>query len=142
MFRNALSVIFLLLLCATLSACSEEVKSGNEKVLNVNDDSFKQLILESKGVVVVDFFRPDCKPCKWLAPTINSLAEDMPDIKFYRLDIYRAKNTDENYKITGYPTVIIFKDGKEVSREEGASRDNPKGQEEYLKKQIEAAKLQ
>ena len=88
--------------------------------VEVNGNNFKQEVLESSIPVLVDFWASWCMPCRMLAPTINKLAEEnLGKLKVCKL------NTDENqhiaaqYGIQGIPTLIIFKEGKEVGRTVG-----------------------
>jgi thioredoxin 1 len=69
----------------------------------------------------VDFWAPWCGPCKMLGPELEKVAADWKD----QLTIIKL-NTDEKpeianqFNITGIPTMILFKDGKEVHRVSGA----------------------
>ena len=88
--------------------------------VEVNGNNFKQEVLESSIPVLVDFWASWCMPCRMLAPTIEKLAEEnQGKLKVCKL------NTDENqhlaaqYGIQGIPTLIIFKEGKEVGRTVG-----------------------
>lgn len=83
-----------------------------------NDQNFEDLIKD--GVVAVDFFATWCMPCKMLSPVIEELAVDYADkAKIVKLDIDEAEKTAIKYDVNTVPTVIIFKDGKEVERSVG-----------------------
>ena len=78
-------------------------------------------ILNSEGLVMVDFWAIWCGPCRIIAPTVEELAKE------YAGKVKVAKlNTDENpdiasrYKIMGIPTVMFFKDGQKVDQIVGA----------------------
>lgn len=95
---------------------------SNEKTLEVevNEGNFREEVLESSIPVLVDFWAAWCMPCRMLALTIKKLAEENQG----RLKVCKL-NTDENqrlaaqYGIQGIPTLIVFKDGKEVGRTVG-----------------------
>ena len=62
-------------------------------VQKINQEEFKTLGQE--GIAVVDFSAEWCGPCKMLAPVMEEISEEMPDIKFFNIDV------DENGVITG-----------------------------------------
>ncbi|MBZ0265433.1 thioredoxin [bacterium] len=89
--------------------------------VHVTDASFETDILKSDVPVLVDFWAPWCAPCRMIAPSLEQLAKD------YAGKVKVAKvNTDENSAragalgIRGIPTLIMFKDGKEIDRVVGA----------------------
>ena len=91
--------------------------------VHVSDDAFEKTVLQSKIPVLVDFWAPWCGPCKMIAPAVEELAKE------YDGKALIAKvNTDNDplwasrFGIQGIPTLIIFKDGKEVDRVVGAVR--------------------
>ncbi len=88
--------------------------------VEVNGNNFQKEVLESSIPVLVDFWASWCMPCRMLAPAIKKLAEENKG----KLKVCKL-NTDENqhiaaqYGIQGIPTLIIFKEGKEVGRSVG-----------------------
>lgn len=95
---------------------------GNSKSLEVevNGNNFKQEVLESSIPVLVDFWASWCMPCRMLAPTIEKLAEENQDkLKVCKLNTDENQNIAAQYGIQGIPTLIIFKEGKEVGRTVG-----------------------
>ena len=97
--------------------------------VHVSDDAFEKIVLKSQTPVLVDFWAPWCGPCKMIAPAVEELAKE------YEGKALVAKvNTDNDslwasrFGIQGIPTLIVFKDGKEVDRIVGAVRkDKLKG---------------
>jgi thioredoxin 1 len=95
---------------------------GNSKSLEVevNGNNFQQEVLESSIPVLVDFWAPWCMPCRMLAPTIEKLAEENKGkLKVGKLNTDENQNISAQYGIQGIPTLIIFKEGKEVGRTVG-----------------------
>jgi thioredoxin 1 len=81
----------------------------------LNDDNFEKVI--SKGITLVDFYADWCGPCRMIAPIIEELAEELKgEIKIAKLDIEKAQSTTANLQVTSIPTIIVFKDGKEIKR--------------------------
>jgi len=95
---------------------------GNNKSLEVevNGNNFQQEVLESSIPVLVDFWASWCMPCQMLAPTIEKLAEEnQGKLKVCKLNTDENQNIAAQYGIQGIPTLIIFKEGKEIGRTVG-----------------------
>lgn len=89
-------------------------------VVNLSKDTFSSKILQSKGVVFVDFFATWCGPCKMTGPIIDQLAEEFKNITFYKVDVDENGDLASTYSIFSIPTFIIFKDGQVVAQFSGA----------------------
>ncbi|MGL5713713.1 MAG: thioredoxin [Paraclostridium sp.] len=101
----------------------------------INKNEFINKVENKSGVVAVDFFATWCGPCKMLSPVYNSLAKEMQDkAEFLKVDIDESIELAQKFEITTVPTVVIFKDGKEMDRLVGfIPKNNLKGKvEEYL----------
>lgn len=89
--------------------------------VEVNENNFQQEVLESSIPVLVDFWASWCMPCRMLAPTIEKLAEEnQGKLKVCKLNTEENRNIAAQYGIQGIPTLIIFKEGKEIGRTVGA----------------------
>ncbi|PCI76396.1 thioredoxin [Candidatus Aerophobetes bacterium] len=81
----------------------------------LGDDNFEQTI--ENGVVLVDFFAHWCGPCKALTPVLEEMAGEMSGkVTFAKLDIDEGGASASKYQVTSVPTLILFKEGKEVDR--------------------------
>lgn len=88
---------------------------ASEHVLNVGDSDFKTSVLDSKEPVLVDFWAEWCAPCRALAPTIEELATDfVGKAKIAKLDVDANPGISSQFGIRSIPTVLVFKDGKQV----------------------------
>ena len=87
------------------------------KVIHGNDENFNSLI--EKGIVIVDMFATWCGPCRMLGPIIEEVAESHDDVTFIKIDVDECEKTAKNYGIMSVPTLIKFKDGKEVDKKIG-----------------------
>jgi thioredoxin 1 len=69
------------------------------------------------GIVLVDFWADWCMPCKMMAPILNEVAEATEDkATVYKLNVDEQQQVAAKYGIRNIPTMILFKDGKEVER--------------------------
>ncbi len=85
------------------------------KIINTNE--FINEVENKKGAVVVDFFATWCGPCKMLSPVYDSLGEQMKEkAEFLKVDIDQSMELAQRFSVTTVPTVIVFKDGKEMDR--------------------------
>ena len=88
--------------------------------VEVNGNNFQKEVLESSLPVLVDFWASWCMPCRMLAPTIEKLAkENQGKLKVCKLNTDENQNIAAQYGIQGIPTLIIFKEGKEIGRTVG-----------------------
>lgn len=70
-----------------------------------------------KQLVLVDFWAAWCAPCKIIAPTLNEIAEENPDlVSIGKLNVDSFQQIAQKYKVRNIPTLLVFKKGKEVKR--------------------------
>ena len=86
----------------------------------ITDSNFEEVVLKSDKPVMVDFFATWCGPCQMAAPIIDELADDYAASHIIgKLDVDQNQETAGKYGVMSIPTVILFKDGKEVARKTG-----------------------
>ena len=93
----------------------------SDAVTSVTNDTFDSVVIQSKSLVMVDFWATWCGPCKIIAPVVEELAKEYAGkVTFTKV------NTDENadlasrYNIRGIPTLMFFKEGKVMDQVVGA----------------------
>lgn len=89
-----------------------------EMVLHIDSESnFKARVLDVNGISLVDLFSDRCPPCRILAPTISLLANRYAGkVNVCKVDVDRVPTVARRYQVSGIPTVLIIKNGKEVKR--------------------------
>ena len=87
------------------------------EIREVTDGTFDEEVLQTGGLVLVDFGAEWCHPCKQLDPVVEELAADWEgQVKVAKLDIDQNVGTTMRYQVMGVPTLILFKSGEPVAR--------------------------
>jgi len=87
----------------------------------VNENNFKQEVLDSDIPVLVDFWAEWCMPCKMLEPTIEEIAKEYEGkLKVCSLNIDNAQSLAAQYSVMSIPTLALFKGGQVVEKTVGA----------------------
>lgn len=83
-------------------------------VVEATRESFAELV--ATGLVLVDVWGPDCRPCVALEPHVAGIAEEHPELAVVKLDASKARRLCIAHQVRGVPTFLLFRDGQEVAR--------------------------
>ena len=86
--------------------------------VDINKNNFETEVLNHKGTVIVDFYGTWCMPCKMLAPIVEKVVEDN-NFKLAKVDVDDNEELIRQFGIMSVPTLLIFKDGKQVNSVSG-----------------------
>jgi thioredoxin 2 len=86
----------------------------------LTDVTLSGYIARTELPVVVDFWAEWCGPCKMMAPHFATVAKQLPQVRFAKVDTEACPQASATHAIRSIPTLIMFRSGKEVARQSGA----------------------
>lgn len=82
-------------------------------LINLNEITFQEKVIESKGKIIVDFWAEWCGPCKLLSPILEEVSNIL-DIKIYKVNVDENPSLAGQFGIKSIPTIVIFDDGVRI----------------------------
>jgi thioredoxin 1 len=95
---------------------------------DVTDSTFQAEVIEADGPVLVDFWAPWCGPCRVVAPVLEEIAAERPELKIVKLNVDDNQQTAASFEVLSIPTLILFRHGQVAKKVIGA----------YPKRKLEA----
>ncbi|APC91611.1 MULTISPECIES: thioredoxin [Francisella] len=83
-------------------------------VIKTDEANFEKLINSTNKAVLVDFYADWCGPCKTLGPILDQLSKDYPNAMIVKVNVDDNQNLAAKFAIRSIPTLLIFKNGKQV----------------------------
>ena len=92
-----------------------------DEIVTLSDATFDETVAGSDTPVLVDFWAEWCGPCKMIAPTLAEIAtEQSGKLTVGKLNVDDNPDTARRFDVMSIPTLLVFKDGKQVKRLVGA----------------------
>ncbi len=92
--------------------------------LAITKENFQQEVLEAEKTVLLDFYASWCGPCRALAPVIDEIARENPDIKVGKVNIDEEEALARQFKVMSVPSLFVFRGGELVRQSAGAMPKN------------------
>jgi len=87
----------------------------NENILILDNQNYQNKLKD--GIALVDFWASWCMPCKMMSPILNELALDINGkAKICKVDVQQFQDISDKFSVRSIPTLILFKNGKEINR--------------------------
>lgn len=89
-------------------------------MVNLTDENFNKIIRKAKVPVVVDFWASWCGPCRMIAPILEEVDKELSDKALIgKVNVDEEQKLSERFNIMSIPTIIVFKEGKEIDKSIG-----------------------
>ena len=93
-------------------------------VINVDQTNFQTEILDSKKPVLLDVWAPWCAPCRMVAPILEEIEAERPDIKVGKINVDEQSELAGQFHVMSIPTLIVMENGRVKNRAIGAQPKN------------------
>ena len=91
------------------------------KIIHITKENFESEVLNSDKKILIDFYAVWCGPCKMIAPIVEEIAEENPDIKVGKINVDEEAELASKFGIASIPTLVVVKDRTIIAEKIGYS---------------------
>ena len=84
-------------------------------ITNITKENFDKEVMQAEGTVLIDFWAAWCGPCRMIAPAVEKIAEERPDVKVCKVNIDDEQELAIKYGVMSIPTLMLVKNGEIVN---------------------------
>lgn len=93
-------------------------------IIQVNNENFKNEVLNSDKTVLIDFYANWCGPCKMLSPVVEQFTSENENVKVVKINVDDEQDLAVQYGVMSIPTLVVIKNGQELNRSVGIVSKN------------------
>ena len=84
-------------------------------ITNVTNENFHKEVMQAEGTVLIDFWAAWCGPCRMIAPAVEKIAEEHPEVKVCKINIDDEQELAIRHGVMSIPTLMVVKNGEIVN---------------------------
>lgn len=84
-------------------------------ITNVTRENFDKEVMQAEGTVLIDFWAAWCGPCRMIAPAVEKIAEEHPEVKVCKINIDDEQELAIRHGVMSIPTLMVVKNGEIVN---------------------------
>lgn len=88
--------------------------------IHINQDNFRNEVINSDKPVLLDFWAPWCAPCRMVLPVVDEIARERSDIKVAKINVDEEQELAGKFRVFSIPMLVVMKEGKIVNQAVGA----------------------
>ena len=84
-------------------------------ITNITKENFDKEVMQAEGTVLIDFWAAWCGPCRMIAPAVEKIAEEHPEVKVCKININDEQELAIRHGVMSIPTLMVVKNGEIVN---------------------------